>query len=185
MVRHIAQKYGLLACVLLTVFLASYFGVSKSVEEEVSAPAVIRDTLYPVKQVIDGDTLVILKEEQEETVRLIGIDTPEKAGPYTTQECFGTEATTEATRILEGKNVRLEGDDTQNIRDTYGRLLAYVFLEDGTFINKHMLEAGYAHEYTFRGVAYQYQKEFRKAEETARTHMRGLWGPDACITDPL
>ncbi len=185
--RTVLQRYGAPVLLFLAALFASYFGVSEPAGEDTppsAAPSTDHGTFYPVQYVIDGDTFVVLKDGHEETIRLIGIDTPEKAGPYTTQECFGTEATAEASRILEGKRVRLESDATQDTRDIYGRLLMYAFLEDGTFFNEHMLRAGYAHEYTFRGVAYQYQKEFREAEETAHAHALGLWASNACTKSP-
>jgi micrococcal nuclease len=57
-------------------------------------------------------------------------------------------------------------------------------LPDGTFINKLLIEEGYAHEYTYK-VPYQYQEQFRAAERNARENKRGLWAPEACPTPSL
>ena len=130
---------------------------------------------YLVKNVIDGDTIVISANLQNEKVRLIGIDTPEILDPRRSLECYGEEASNRAKELLVGKKIRMEIDTTQGVRDKYGRLLGYVYLEDGTFFNRYMLEAGYAREYTY-SAPYRFQEEFRSAEKRAQREGRGLWG---------
>jgi len=71
--------------------------------------------------------------------------------------------------------VLLESDASQDERDKYGRLLRYVFLEDGTNFNLLMIEGGYAYEYTYV-VPYKYQAEFKKAQMQAEGSESGLWG---------
>ncbi|MBI4496326.1 MAG: thermonuclease family protein [Chloroflexi bacterium] len=115
-----------------------------------------------------------------ETLRLIGIDTPEVVDPRTDIQCYGPEASARAKALLEGKRVRIQGDSTQDTRDRYGRLLAYVWLEDGTFYNLVMVQEGYAREYTY-DRAYQYQADFRAAEAEAKATKWGLWG--ACAVE--
>jgi hypothetical protein len=66
--------------------------------------------------------------------------------------------------------------------DKYGRLLAYVYREDGLFYNKYMIEQGYAHEYTYN-TPYKYQSEFKAAQKFAQENSRGLWSPDTCNGD--
>ena len=101
------------------------------------------ENTYTVAKVIDGDTL---KLSNGERVRLIGIDTPEsrdnpklrRDAERTGQDrqaiiAMGKRATEFTKKLVEGKQVRLEFDVQQ--RDKYGRLLAYVYLEDGTFLN--------------------------------------------------
>lgn len=137
--------------------------------------------LYNVVKVIDGDTINIEINGKTETVRLIGIDAPETVDPRTPVQCYGREASDKAKEILTGKNVALEPDPTQGERDTYGRLLRFVFLENGTNFNKLMISEGYAHEYTYQNNPYKYQEEFKSAERIAREGKRGLWADDACI----
>jgi micrococcal nuclease len=81
------------------------------------------------ERVVDGDTLLLTNGEY---VRLIGVDTPETKHPQKPVEYFGKEAYLFTKRIVEGKEVRLEYDQTR--RDRYGRILAYVYLMDGTFV---------------------------------------------------
>lgn len=135
--------------------------------------------LLIVKRVVDGDTIVVTKEGKNETVRLIGINTPETVDPRKPVECFGKEAKTYLASFVDGKRVRLEADPTQQDHDKYGRMLRYIFLEDGTFVNKVMIQNGYAYEYTY-DIPYEYQAEFKNAENGARDTKTGLWSPTTC-----
>jgi len=133
------------------------------------------DGLHPVMRVIDGDTFVIENgTEKGEKVRLIGVDAPEsrntgrkKVGYY------GKEAKKYLTRLLTGHSVRLEYDVAPT--DRYGRTLAYVYLEDGTFLNAHLVAEGYAMVMTVPpNVAHA--DEFVELQRQARSNNRGLWG---------
>ena len=135
--------------------------------------------LYKVVKVIDGDTISVNIDGKIETIRLIGIDSPESVDPRKPVQCFGKEASDKAKQILMGKKVRLESDPTQGDKDKYKRLLRYVFLEDGTNFNRPMIEEGFAHEYTYN-APYKYQDEFKVAELNAREEKRGLWADNAC-----
>jgi len=139
--------------------------------------------LFPrVVRVIDGDTIDIEMSSSTtpERVRLIGINTPEAVDPRKPVECFGKEASQTMNALVQGKSVRVESDPSQDAYDKYHRRLAYIFLLDGTFINKKMIEEGYAYEYTYR-VPYQYQQEFKAAQSEAQTFGRGLWAPGMCV----
>jgi len=135
--------------------------------------------LFLVSSVVDGDTVKVNIGGTVETLRLIGIDTPETVDPRKPVQCFGVEASNKAKELLTGKSVRLEADSTQGERDIYGRLLRYVFLGDGRNFNKLMIEQGYAYEYTYN-TPYKYQTEFKQAESYARTNKLGLWADDTC-----
>ncbi|HET8575010.1 MAG TPA: thermonuclease family protein [Candidatus Paceibacterota bacterium] len=134
---------------------------------------------YTVTKVVDGDTIKIDLNGKEETLRLIGMDTPETVDPRKPVQCFGREASNEAKALLTGRKVRIAADPTQDIRDKYGRLLVYVWRDDGLFYNQYMIEQGYAHEYTYY-VPYEYQADFKQAEQDARENERGLWSPSTC-----
>ena len=136
-------------------------------------------TLYAVTKVVDGDTIHIDMNGKSETVRLIGINTPETVDPRRPVECFGKEASNKAKELLEEKKIRIETEQSQGERDKYGRLLGYVFREDGLFFNKYMIEEGYAYEYTYR-IPYQYQVEFKTAQKEAEANGRGLWATGVC-----
>ena len=143
------------------------------------APDLLAPDLFPVVRVIDGDTIVVNIKGGEERVRLIGINTPETVDPRKPVQCFGLEASAKTKELLEGKQVLLKSDSSQLDKDIYGRLLRYVYLENGSFINLILIEQGYAYEYTYH-VPYGFQKEFKNAEVNARLEKRGLWADGVC-----
>lgn len=131
---------------------------------------------YLVTKVVDGDTVKIELNGTEETVRLIGIDTPETVKPNTSVECFGVEASNKLKDLIAGKYVKIEYDKTQNERDRYNRLLLYLYkADDGQLINELMIKEGYAFEYTYE-KPYKFQSLFQNLEKTARENQLGLWG---------
>lgn len=137
---------------------------------------------YLVVRVVDGDTIKVDINGTIETLRLIGIDTPESVHPTKPVECFGITASNKAKSMLNGQKVLLEADLTQGERGKYGRLLRYVFLEDGTNFNKFMIEEGYAYEYTYN-LPYKYQSDFKQVQENAKKNGKGLWADGACEDD--
>lgn len=139
----------------------------------------INTPLYPVVKVVDGDTIAVKINGKKTTVRLIGINTPETVDPRKPVQCFGKEASNHAKEILTGKEVKLVADPTQDDKDKYGRLLRYVFLADGTNFNLQQIAEGYAFEYTY-DIPYQYQPEFKQAQQQARENNKGLWAKDTC-----
>ncbi len=134
---------------------------------------------FSVSHVVDGDTVTIMKEGKGVTLRLIGINTPETVDPRRSVECFGKEASDKMKSLLNGKQIYIEADASQDTYDKYQRLLAYIFLQDGTNINLKMVAEGFAYEYTY-DTPYKYQKEFKAAEANARTNNLGLWSPNTC-----
>ncbi len=137
---------------------------------------------YSVVDVVDGDTVKIQRNGVTETLRLIGMDTPETVDPRKPVQCYGREASTRAAKLLEGERVKIATDPTQDTRDKYGRLLVYLWRSDGLFFNQRMIADGYAKEYTY-DVPYQYQSQFRSAERQAREGERGLWSSKTCNGD--
>lgn len=135
---------------------------------------------YEIYKVIDGDTLTITIDGTNQTVRLIGIDTPEIASSVTAAQCYGAQASQAAKTKLEGQKVYLESDPVSGNTDKYGRLLRYLHLADGTLFNKWMLEEGNAREYTYADQAYKYQTEFKSAQTAAEASKKGLWGIEVC-----
>lgn len=131
-------------------------------------------TFYPVKWVSDGDTFWINDgSENGKKIRLIGNDAPESVdyGDKTKQE-FGEEAHKFADSLLKNKKVRLTYDIVKY--DKYGRTLAYAYLEDGTFVNKKIIEMGYAFVFNY-APNLKYADEFIEAEDAAFDNNRGLW----------
>jgi len=130
-------------------------------------------TTVQVVRVIDGDTIqVCCIFGDREKIRYIGINTPEIHHPMKGIEPFGKEASEANRKLVDGKTVSLEFDVEQ--RDRYGRLLAYVFLKDGTFVNAWLVEHGFAQVMTVP-TNVKHQELFLKLQREAREARRGLW----------
>src|SRR5262245_104184 len=99
-----------------------------------SSPRQYSDEQALVERVVDGDTMVIAGGDR---VRLIGVDTPETHHPTKPAEPFGQEAFAFTRRMVEGRQVVLRFDPGE-IKDRYGRTLAYVYV-DGQFLNEELL----------------------------------------------
>jgi micrococcal nuclease len=127
-----------------------------------------------VKEVIDGDTIILSTGEH---LRYIGIDTPEtrvKKGNkfvYDPQP-FSREATQFNKKLVEGKIVKIEFDLVR--KDRYGRLLGYCFI-GGTFVNKKLIEEGYAVLYTYPPNL-KYVDSLAESQKYARKNDKGIWG---------
>ncbi|HEY8218421.1 MAG TPA: thermonuclease family protein [Acidimicrobiia bacterium] len=125
-----------------------------------------------VIDVIDGDTIVVaFADGSTDTIRLLGVDTPETHHPTKPVECYGPEAAAYTARRLGGRLVRLEGD--VEARDVYGRRLAYV-LVSGRRFNDELLRRGYARLLVIAPNR-RHAHELLEAELTARHERRGLW----------
>lgn len=136
-----------------------------------------------VQRVIDGDTIQL---ESGERVRLIGIDTPEmhesnklrrdsqRSGEdISAIQKLGRRSYEFTKGLVEGKRVSLEFDVEKY--DKYNRLLAYVYLKDGTFVNAEIVKQGYASLMTIPPNV-KYADLFQKLYHEAREARRGLWG---------
>ena len=134
-------------------------------------------TIFKVLKVVDGDTIVVDVRGKKETVRLLGIDTPETVDPRKPVQCFGKNASDKMKSFVFGKSVILVDEQaTQGNRDKYNRLLRYVYLPDSkrTFVNGEMVKQGYA--YSYRQYPTKFLTKFNSWESYAREHNLGLWG---------
>jgi endonuclease YncB( thermonuclease family) len=128
---------------------------------------------YPVLRVTDGDTIRVEIDGESIPVRLIGIDTPETVHPRIPVQPYGPEASAYLKALLPpGDSVRLELD--VQARDRYGRLLAYVYTEDGRQANLLMVQAGLARVYTIPPNV-RYVNLYQAAAAGAQSVSKGLW----------
>ena len=137
-----------------------------------------------VTRVIDGDTVDIRVNGKVERIRIIGLDTPETVDPRKAVQCFGREASAHAKELLPlGTVVALESDPTQDSRDKYGRMLAFILFEPEPGLTANftevMIAGGYGHHYVYRRPSI-YAEAFREAETVARANGLGLWGAETC-----
>ncbi len=128
-----------------------------------------------VVHVVDGDTVDVRLGRRTETVRLLGIDTPETVKPGAPVDCFGPEASARTKELLpDGTEVRLTRD--AEVRDRFDRLLAYVVrTDDGLFVNRSLVADGYARTLNIAPND-AHRRELAEAEGAARSGQRGLWG---------
>ena len=166
------MRYGL----VVTVGLAALSACSSSTTSllpVVTAPGgVVANGI--VERVVDGDTVVVRFDDDVESVRLIGIDTPESVKPNSPVECFGKEAAAFTVSLLpKDTPVRVERD--VEARDDYGRLLGYVVrADDALFVNAEIVRHGYAQPLTIPpNVAHV--DEFVQAARDAEAADLGLW----------
>ena len=130
---------------------------------------------YLVTEVVDGDTIKI---EGGQTIRYIGIDTPETVHPSQPVGCFGLESSNKNKELVQGKRIKIEKDVSET--DRYGRLLRYVWIDD-IFVNDYLVRNGYATAYTYPPDV-KYSEQFVQAQKEARENNRGLWSK--CQTAP-
>lgn len=125
-----------------------------------------------VEDVIDGDTMRIIVNGKEETIRLLLIDTPETVHPTKPVQPFGPEASKYAKETLSGKEVEIELDVRE--RDKYGRLLVYLYI-NGQMFNEMLLENGLARvAYVFPPNT-KYVDRFKEIEKKAKQKEVGIW----------
>jgi micrococcal nuclease len=191
----------LLAFVAVLLVFGGCLGVAPSAPEtpretpspasEVATPAG-QSVRVTVTEVVDGDTVKVrYADGSRDTVRLLGVDTPEVYGSNTPDEyegvpdtaagaaCLdaaGENASAYAKTRLSGERVRLVFDETSDRRGYYDRLLAYVHV-DGESFNYALVESGRARLYE---STFTERERYRAAEADARAARRGLW---SCV-DP-
>jgi micrococcal nuclease len=133
-----------------------------------------------VTHVVDGDTIdVELPDGEEDTVRYIGIDTPETVKPDAPVECGGPKAHHVNERLVGGRTVTLRFD--REVRDDYDRLLAYVYVPGGRagdrplFVNAELIRRGLARTLTIEPND-SFAALFDRLAARAGAAGRGLWG---------
>lgn len=169
--RHRRKSQSLLGLLLSLIIGSLYLFMNPHSLTQVNQA--VSPGYYKVVRDVDGDTIDVSIEGKTETVRLIGVDTPETHDPRKPVQCFGVAAANYTRGLVEGKSVRLVADPQDNNRDKYHRLLRYVYLPDGSLLNAKLIQDGYGFAY----VVFPFSKldEFRSYEQAARDQNKGLW----------
>ena len=131
---------------------------------------------FSVVRVIDGDTLCLGAADSNDgttRVRLLGIDAPEMGTGGREKMYYAEEATAFTTRLTLGQETTVYLDRQAGSRDRYGRLLAYIELPDGEFLNEQLLSEGFV--YADLRFKHGYYQKYRQLEATARSLKKGLW----------
>lgn len=126
-------------------------------------------TWHTVRWVNDGDTIVLNSGQR---VRYIGINAPEIDHEDQKAQPHGYAARFFHKNLVMSQKIRLEFDDERY--DQYGRMLAYIFLQDGSFLNARLLRAGLAF-YLYRAPNVRYDKILLKSQLDAMESKNGLW----------
>lgn len=163
-----------LAAILFQSLIQILFGSNSKTTANISLPttAPTNETgeEHLVTYVADGDTV---KLENNQWVRLLGINAPEVEHKGNKAECFSMEARKALIQKTEGKKVILRRDGLQGDKDKYGRWLRYIYIGDD-LINADLVKDGYA--YSYREFPTTKTTEFNQLEQTAKDNHWGLWG---------
>lgn len=128
-----------------------------------------------VTRVVDGDTVHVSVAGHDVDVRLLGVDTPETKKPGTPIQCGGPQATVFAHQHLDGQQVTLTGDPTQQDTDRYHRLLRYIQLPDGSDYSVDVAAAGWARSYVYARKPVQEHAKIEAAQTQAQNAHLGMW----------
>lgn len=156
---------------LIVMFLLFYRGGIRTNPHGDKPGNLLPEGTYVVERVVDGDTLRLTNGE---TVRLIGVDTPETVKPNAPVEQFGYEATSFTRQFLQKSSFQVRLTFDSDRRDKYGRLLAYVWVGD-QLLNEELVLAGLARVETQYSYSRAMKERFLRAEDQARVHRRGIW----------
>lgn len=168
------RRHKLKFLVFIIVALAVTATQSGWIKELPQAAQQNQPGLYTIDHYVDGDTIAVNMNGNVETVRFIGVDTPETHRPNTPVQCYGPQAAayTKAQISKFGK-VRLQADPQDTNRDVYGRLLRYVYLPDGTLLDEQIIKQGYG--FAYLDFPFSKKAEFAAAQTQAQLAKAGLW----------
>jgi len=192
------KVFYLLLIIIISVMSGCVSPKSAATDSDYQAPVLSQESSQQpqkaplikarVTRVVDGDTVHVSLNGADETVRLIGVDTPETVKPNSPVQPHGKEASDYTRSQLEGKTVYLEKDVQE--RDKYGRLLAYIWMDQpleisdrelrSKLFNAGLLLDGYAQILTIPPDV-KYVDYFIGYQKEARESNKGLWGPAADI----
>lgn len=150
-----------------------------------------QDQRAEIIEVVDGDTVDINRNEEEDTVRVLGIDTPEVYSQNKPSEFFlentpenrkclrnmGEKASNFAKEKLANQTVKIVQDSKSDERGSYGRILAYIEYKN-TDLGEELLERGYARVYN---SSFERKGEYRELESESREIGRGIWNESCGI----
>jgi micrococcal nuclease len=152
-------------------FMLAFLATSVSIESAHASST----TSVKVVSIVDGDTIKVRIGGKTETVRLIGIDTPETKKPGTPVQCWGVEATKATNKLLNGATVTLTMDKVAGNRDRWGRMLRYVSVK-GRDVGNALIQGGHARAYAYKNQRYNKRDLYERTESVSKRENRGLWG---------
>lgn len=179
LIRSLAKRKKLpvwAAVLALLVIGAQYFGwlPSSSVEQSTQTVTSSQPGTYAIDHFIDGDTIAVNMNGKVESIRLIGVDTPETHKPHTPVQCYGPAASAYTKQLIGSGRVRLEADSQNTDRDRYNRLLRYVYTSDNKLVEAELIKNGYGFAYT--QFPFSKADVFVRLQDQAKAANKGLWG---------
>lgn len=175
--RRSPRKSTWLIVISIVITVGQHYGWFDAIQQKAAAN---QPGLYSVQEFVDGDTIIVDMNGHPETLRFIGVDTPETHDPRKAVQCYGQAAAAFTKQLIGSNSVRLEADPLDTDRDRYGRLLRYIYLPDGTLVNSELIRQGYGFAY----LSFPFQKSdtFRQLQTEAINAHRGLW--NSCSPTP-
>lgn len=173
MFRKVSYRHVLPWVLLVLVGMAvalQHFGLATKTKQasEASQPG-----LYSINHFIDGDTVSVNMNGAAQSIRFIGVDTPETHKPNTPVQCYGELAAAYTKQMIGTRRVRLVADSESDNRDVYGRLVRYVYLPDGRNLDELLIQNGYGFAYTY--YPFTQSARFAADQQAARASGKGLW----------
>lgn len=172
--RYRKTSFATLVVVIVIAALQASGGLPSEITHTTTQKATeSQPGLYEVTRFVDGDTITVNMNGTKETVRMIGIDTPETHKPNSPVQCYGPAASAYTKQLIGTQKVRLESDPQNTNRDRYDRLLRYVYLPDGRLVAEEVLKNGYGFAYT--QFPFSKKESFVALEKSAEDSHKGLW----------
>lgn len=176
--RRQSRRLLSLLTALLTLFVGWYLNQNPEILGKTTS---VPSGMYEVIGFSDGDTVQVRMNGSPETIRFVGVDTPETHDPRKAVQCYGKAASEYTKQLIGTQPVRLEADPLSTNRDRYNRLLRYVYLPDGRLVQAEIIKNGYGFAYT--SFPFTRSDEFKSYETEARTGNRGLWAACSLTTN--
>ncbi|HVX58163.1 MAG TPA: thermonuclease family protein, partial [Candidatus Saccharimonadales bacterium] len=135
--RHYQRRHKILSLLIFLIVLLYVVATQSGwLSQGAKTAEIYQPGLYAVTKYVDGDTIDVNMNGVTETIRFIGVDTPETHKPNTPVQCYGVLAAANTKEIISKYGrVRLQADPLDTNRDRYGRVLRYVYLPDGTLVD--------------------------------------------------
>lgn len=170
------KKYLKFIAAVTLVIISLLYGLS---EKDIPIEGANKtENLIRVEKVNDGDTITAIVENRYEKIRLIGIDTPEMG-----QRPWGRKAKEYLEGLVDSSSQTLTIQYDIELKDKYGRMLAYIWTKDGRLINEELLRKGYAVLFTFPPNV-KYVDRFISAQKEAQDKKLGIWGKNGLKQRP-
>lgn len=161
------KRYSVISCILILSVISLAYGIKERYSPDVKKGA---GNTVRVEKIYDGDTIAAFVDGHFEKIRLIGIDAPEMD-----QRPWGKGSKICIKSLIATEDLRISLEYDVERRDKYGRLLAYIWTQDGKMVNEEMLKKGCAVLFTISPNV-KYVERFRAAQKKAREHKAGIWG---------